>query len=89
MESGATPHSSITAKSFRGSGYEPRFARLNGISGLGSWCSGTNEIEDFLQIDTGKMQVISSIATQGNAFRSEEHTSELQSRQISRMPSSA
>ena len=38
------------------------------MSGSGSWCSGSSAAGQYLQVDLGKEQVVSAIATQGNAF---------------------
>ncbi|XP_048577077.1 lactadherin [Nematostella vectensis] len=67
MESLAISDSAITASSFLEPSYEPYYARLNsprGAVGRG-WVPSHNTAGGFLQIDLGRLVVVTRVATQG------------------------
>ena len=70
MESGAITDSQITASSEFDIYHSPRRARLHtkevghGI-GTGAWSSLTNDLNQWLQVDLGKITPVTHVATQG------------------------
>lgn len=68
MDDRSIADSQITASSSK-TNYDPSNGRLNHIktaSKGGSWCAGTSDRLQYLQIDLGKKMTISGIATQGS-----------------------
>lgn len=49
-----------------GVGFEPFHGRLRGMSGNGSWCGKSSDLDPYLQIDLGDRFQVSMIAIQGN-----------------------
>ena len=74
MESGAIADSRITASSEWSVDFSPKRARLNireTNSGGGAWASLTVDLDQWLQIDLGKITAVTHVATQGrNNFSS-------------------
>jgi len=70
MESGAIADSQITASSEWDVYYSPKRARLHtkeaglGI-GSGAWLSLANDLNQWLQVDLGKITPVTHVATQG------------------------
>src|SRR3712207_9308151 len=58
-----------------------------------TWVAHCDPVDDIAGIDEGQSRILAGHGRRGDGarwgLRSEEHTSELQSRQLSRMPSSA
>ena len=68
MESGAIADSRITASSEWSVDFSPKRARLNtreSNSGGGAWASLTVDLDQWLQIDLGKITPVTHVATQG------------------------
>lgn len=61
MESGIIPSSSVTASAFQ-AGYEPTHARVNDTQGW--YTPERTSSSDYLQIDTGALHYITTVATQ-------------------------
>ncbi len=59
------PNASITASSFYGGGYEPWRGRLFDLSTTANWSAQTNDANQYLQIDLGKVRPVDAILTQG------------------------
>ena len=77
MESGAIADSQITASSEHDIKHGPKRARLYtpdstmpGIGlGQGAWCSSKRDLNQWLQVDLGKVTPVTHVATQGrNSF---------------------
>ena len=67
MESGHIPDSAISASTYYDAKYIPQFSRLNKIpaSGKGgSWCTRTNNGNEWLQVYFGRETTITKVATQ-------------------------
>jgi RHS repeat-associated protein len=58
-------NANITASSIYGSGYEAWRGRLFDQSGSANWSAGTNNANQYLQIDLGVVKSVDGIATQG------------------------
>ena len=70
MESGQIPDSAISASSSANANtHAPSIGRLHFLSAgsgkYGSWAAGTNDINQFFQVDFGSWTKISAAATQG------------------------
>ena len=65
MASGAIPDHRINASSFNATGWEPWRGRLNHKGGAGCWGPMFNRSGEYLQIDMGKVKIVSMIMTQG------------------------
>ena len=69
METGAIPDGQITASSYWGQYHEPYLARLHLQEAWsqfhGSWAAGSNDINQWLQIDLSIEHNITRVATQG------------------------
>ena len=70
MESGTITASQLTASSIWDVYHSPARARLHtkdlGLSkGIGAWSSSTNNFNQWLQVDLGKITSVTYIATQG------------------------
>ena len=68
MESGHLPDSALSASTPPGAGYLPQFSRLNKIpaSGkAGAWCTGTNNGNEWLQVNFRRETTVTKVATQG------------------------
>jgi lactadherin len=67
MDDRSIDDSQITASS-NTRNYLPNYGRLNNIKSAnmgGSWCAGTSDVNQYLQIDMKKKMTFSGIATQG------------------------
>lgn len=63
METGNLSNVHFTASSDAGAESEPWNGRLkNGKA----WCAGSNDIKQYLQVDLGRVQTVSRVATQGH-----------------------
>lgn len=71
MESGKIPDDAITASSFYDDRYQPYYARLRKVDEKCTWeppkCCKSNT---WLQVDLGKLAIVTGIATQGNCYSS-------------------
>ena len=74
MQDGRITDSQITASSFYSKSYKPNCGRLH-LNLLhfanceGSWISsGTASAGEYLQVDLGKVYIISNVATQGRGY---------------------
>lgn len=56
----------IISSTTMGVGFEPFHGRLRGMSGNGSWCGKSSDLDPYLQIDLGDRFRVSMIAIQGN-----------------------
>ena len=69
MESGAIRDSQITASSEYNSHHSPKRARLYTkeavLGGTGAWASLANDLNQWLQVDLGKITPVTHVATQG------------------------
>ena len=70
MESGSIADSQITASSEYNVNKSPKRARLHTkelghINGDGAWSSLTNDLNQWIQVDLGKVRPVTHIATQG------------------------
>ncbi|XP_033118060.1 fibropellin-1-like isoform X3 [Anneissia japonica] len=68
MESGAIPSASIQASSEYDKQHGPRRARLNLVpdsDGIGAWSAKTNDLNQWIQVDLGKVMLVSGVVTQG------------------------
>ena len=68
IEDNKLPDSAFTASSQMNANYAPKYARLNyknADGDFGGWCPQKNDLEQWLQIDLGKVSKITAIATQG------------------------
>jgi len=73
MESGAIANSQLTASSEYDIHHSPKRARLHTREaypyGRGAWTSLTNDLNQWLQVDLGKITPVTHVATQGrNSF---------------------
>ena len=72
MESGSIADSQITASSEWSENHSPKNARLhtrgNGANLKGGWVSLTNDLNQWLQVDLGKITAVTHVATQGRNF---------------------
>ena len=80
MENGEIPDGQITASSVWGSGSRHHGAangRLNFMSSnvrTGAWSSGTNDLNQWLQVDFQRSTIITGISTQGRQDNSQRVT---------------
>ena len=68
MESGAIADSQITASSEWSVNCSPKHARLHTKkvgNGFGCWASLKNDLNQWLQVDLGKITSVTHVATQG------------------------
>ena len=68
MKSGNIPDSAISATSSYNKYYGPERARLNTVksgSFIGGWVPKTQDYGQFIQVDLGKIDKITGLATQG------------------------
>ena len=69
MESGAISDSQLTASSELNSYHAIRRARLHtketDVYSRGSWVSATNDLNQWYQVDLGKVTLVTHVATQG------------------------
>ena len=70
MQSGNIPDSAVTASSSANAvSYAPSVGRLHFLSAgsgkYGSWAAGTNNINQWFQVDFGSWTKVSAVATQG------------------------
>ncbi|XP_033107775.1 uncharacterized protein LOC117109513 isoform X2 [Anneissia japonica] len=68
MESGAIPSASIKASSEYNAQHGPRRARLNLVpdsDGIGAWAAKTSDLNQWIQVDLGKIRQVSGVVTQG------------------------
>ncbi|XP_066290412.1 uncharacterized protein [Branchiostoma lanceolatum] len=68
VESGAIPDAQMTASSEYNDNHGPRRGRLyivNDDGGIGAWCAKTNDGNQWLQVDLGKVEEVSGVVTQG------------------------
>ncbi|XP_047136896.1 uncharacterized protein LOC100201272 isoform X1 [Hydra vulgaris] len=72
MQSNKILNQHITASSNAGQSFAPHYGRLNLPNG---WCSGSNDVLSYLQIDLVKLTVVTGISTQGHPDRSNWITS--------------
>ena len=75
MESGAIADSQITASSQWNVYHSPKRARLytkeiRPRNEIGAWASLKNDLNQWLQVDLGKITPVTHVATQGRNFRS-------------------
>jgi len=72
MESGIIADSQITASSEWDGNHSPKQARLHTretVTGRGAWSSLKNNLNQWLQVDLGKITPVTHVATQGrNTF---------------------
>jgi hypothetical protein len=70
MKSGAIPDARITASSMYGQNYSPARARLDMQKAgplTGGWAAKVNNVNQWLQVDLGKVTRVTHIATQGRS----------------------
>ena len=76
MESGAIADSQITASSEWNVKHSPKQARLHTketLNARGAWACLTNDLNQWLQVDFGKITPVTHVATQGrNSFTHEQ-----------------
>ena len=70
MQSGNIPDSAVTASSSANAvSYAPSVGRLHFLSAgsgkYGSWAAGTNNVNQWFQVDFGSWTKVSAVATQG------------------------
>ena len=68
MESGAIADSQLTASSEWDVYHSPKQGRLHTretVNGRGAWSSLTNNVNQWLQVDLGKITPVTHVATQG------------------------
>ncbi|XP_066290420.1 discoidin, CUB and LCCL domain-containing protein 2-like isoform X2 [Branchiostoma lanceolatum] len=68
VESGAIPDAQMTASSEYNDNHGPRRGRLyivNDDGGIGAWCAKTNDGNQWLQVDLGKVAEVWGVVTQG------------------------
>ena len=73
MESGAIPDSQLTASSEWDIRHSPKQARLHTketANRKGAWACLTNDLNQWLQVDLGKITAVTHVATQGRNFLS-------------------
>ena len=72
MESGSIADSQITASSEWNENHSPKTARLHtratGANLRDAWASLTNDLNQWLQVDLGKITAVTHVATQGRNF---------------------
>ena len=68
IESGHLPDDTLSASSYYSANYYPHFSRLNNIyqkGNDGSWCTKTNDGNQWLQVNFGRETTVTKVATQG------------------------
>lgn len=65
MESGAISDTKISASTQYDNEHGPKNARLRKTQGKGSWVAGSNDVDQWLQVDLGGLNVMTGITTQG------------------------
>ncbi|EDO30171.1 predicted protein, partial [Nematostella vectensis] len=69
IEDGSIPDSSITASSRFGPSYSPYYGRLNNQAvsekQFGAWAAKINQKGEYLQVDLGRVTLVTHVATQG------------------------
>lgn len=69
MENGLIADGQITASSYLSGSHEPFLARLHlkpvPLGRIGAWASLYNDLNQWLQVDVGRQDNVSRIATQG------------------------
>ena len=74
MESGSISDSQLTASSELNSYHAIRRARLHtketDVYSRGSWVSATNDLNQWYQVDVGKITPVTHVATQGRNYHS-------------------
>ena len=68
IESGHLPDSALSASSSASAHYYPQLSRLNKIfksGNYGAWCAGSNDGNQWLQVNFGRETTVTKVATQG------------------------
>ncbi|KAL9978620.1 hypothetical protein ACROYT_G016157 [Oculina patagonica] len=68
MEDGRVQDSAMTASSIASKNHAAKLGRLNLVaasSQAGAWCAGSNNVNQWLQIDLGTPTTVTKVATQG------------------------
>ena len=68
MESGHVPDSALSASTYHSGNHIPQLSRLNKIAlggKAGAWCTRTNNVNEWLQVNFGRETTLSKVATQG------------------------
>lgn len=67
IASGLIKNDKITSSSYSGSGNEPWMARLNVVPDTKAWCTAPSDSSPYLQIDLGRVVVVTQIAVAGKS----------------------
>ena len=65
--SGLISNSKITSSTYSGPGNEPWLARLNTVFDTKAWCAAPSDPSPYLQIDLGRVVVVTHIAVVGKS----------------------
>jgi len=67
IASGLIENDKMTSSSYSGSGNEPWMAKLNVVPDTKGWCAAPSDSSPYLQIDLGRVVVVTQIAVAGKS----------------------